>query len=77
MGKTTAPDGGATIRPTATARIPPVSVELSPEEDYFVSTQIAKNRLTGGPKTRTAVLRAALRLLMEASDTAQGIVKET
>jgi len=49
----------------ATERIPPVTVELSPEEDYFVSQEIARNRLTGGPRTRTHVLRAALRFFME------------
>jgi hypothetical protein len=50
----------------APARIPPITVQLDPEEDLFISNEIARNRLQGGPRTRTAVLRAALRAYMEA-----------
>ena len=48
----------------ATARIPPVTVPFDAEEDFFVSAEIAQNRLAGGPKTRSGVVRAALRFFM-------------
>lgn len=45
-------------------RIPPISVEFDAEEDLFISQEVAKGRLTGGARTRTAVIRMALRELM-------------
>lgn len=50
----------------STVRIPPMSVDVDAEEDFFISQEVARGRLTpGGPRTRAAVVRKALRFYME------------
>lgn len=50
----------------STVRIPPMSVDVDAEEDFFISQEVARGRLTsGGPRTRAAVVRKALRFYMD------------
>lgn len=53
-------------------RIPAISVQLDAEEDLFVSQEIGVGRVTGGPKTRVAVIKQALRFYMDHQRSARG-----
>lgn len=51
--------------PEPTRRVPPIQFTPDAEEDWFISQEIAVGRLTGGPRTRLAVIKCALRAYME------------
>jgi hypothetical protein len=53
------------VQEVGTVRIPPISIEFDADEDLFISQEIAQGRLTGGARTRSAVVRMAVRALME------------